>query len=168
MDRPTVESGIDKILKQFNWDIKSILGNDNEAFISFIRGAYKDNTRRMYCSKLSKVFDSGYARSIFTDEEYVVAMDKWGKTRKAIQCQTVGGGGGGGGGAGKEGLEMTMRSDREKYKEIFEIYKNLLHNMFADNPTVSGALAALAMMAEAKLEAIAVSSPAAITESSSE
>jgi len=146
MAQPLVETGIDKILSHFNWNIKGILGDASDDFVTYMRVNYKDNTRRMFCSKLSKVFESDYTRDQFTESGYAEAMNKWNLVRKAIQVPVVLGANGTAGGEVGD-----LLADVAKYREVLDTYNTVLGDMFKDNAIVLGALKALQLMAEKSL-----------------
>ena len=77
-----------KVFETFDWNIPSLLAENNAAFIRFMRDEYSMNTRRMYCTKLSRVFASDVIKNSYPSAiVHQDALMKWKATRRAINAE---------------------------------------------------------------------------------
>ena len=80
-----IVSGLDNILEQFNWDLKEMIETRNEDLISYMKKKYTLNTRRLYCTRISRVVGSVTNRKNFANEdEYAEYHSMWSQIRKEI------------------------------------------------------------------------------------
>lgn len=79
---------VSRIIEMFSWDVPSLLDSNNKQFIDVMRNEYSMNTRRMYCTKFTRIFQSNTMKGLYTNnEKYEDAMYKWKITRRAINAE---------------------------------------------------------------------------------
>lgn len=79
---------VTRTLEHFNWDLVAMLTTRSKEFIAHMRKAYSMNTRRIYCTKLSRVFSSQVMRDLFpSDNEFEDVQIKWKCVRRAINAE---------------------------------------------------------------------------------